>query len=456
MPTKPNRAGQQQNYVPQGNGDASGEYADNQSGSNIHFTSFKKPEEDTTKTFTNFAKNEEQAAKKADSGSEQDIKTVRKKAQKSLIGKCTNPTEENNKTFGKVIEDSNDEGTKILDEYLGSNDRLKIKFGNAGRNAAGVAYGFGDIVTNHDTHTIRHELGHTFDNWYGKDLPDNGRGNFDSRDYASVRFVDDETGKTMNEMLHAELGVNMYKATLKGWRIGYVKQGIDKRETKLAAATKINQVFNKYADKIFDGITGIPNSRERYKELRIKYNEINGDMYKDMAETPEGIELERAKKEVYRAENNYRNEMIRKGAYSIYYDNSPEVKAAREVERAANEKYRIKRDELFRQKFGEKNLQEHELLSKKQYEVYKHINGVAGIVGDTLDYLGAGGTFYQTNGHGSNYFNERKEAGYCLEIFANMFDCYMSKDTWKRECVKEMFPKTSKIFEKIYYKKGRK
>ena len=46
MPTKPNKAGQQQNYVPQGNGDASGEYADNQSGSNIHFQAFKKP--DTT------------------------------------------------------------------------------------------------------------------------------------------------------------------------------------------------------------------------------------------------------------------------------------------------------------------------------------------------------------------------------------------------------------------------
>ena len=45
MPTKPNRAGQQQNYVPPGNGDASGEYADEASGSNIHFTNFKKPEE---------------------------------------------------------------------------------------------------------------------------------------------------------------------------------------------------------------------------------------------------------------------------------------------------------------------------------------------------------------------------------------------------------------------------
>lgn len=31
MPTKPNKAGQQQPYVPQGNGDASGEYADNAS-----------------------------------------------------------------------------------------------------------------------------------------------------------------------------------------------------------------------------------------------------------------------------------------------------------------------------------------------------------------------------------------------------------------------------------------
>ena len=45
MPTKRNKAGQQQNYVPQGNGDASGEYADQASGSNKHFTNFKKPDE---------------------------------------------------------------------------------------------------------------------------------------------------------------------------------------------------------------------------------------------------------------------------------------------------------------------------------------------------------------------------------------------------------------------------
>lgn len=44
MPTKPNRSGEQQNYVPPGNGDASGEYADGESGSNIHFKNFKNPE----------------------------------------------------------------------------------------------------------------------------------------------------------------------------------------------------------------------------------------------------------------------------------------------------------------------------------------------------------------------------------------------------------------------------
>lgn len=56
MPTKPNRAGQQQNYVPKGNGDASGEYGDNATGSNKHFTAFKKPDETPEKSFSTFTK----------------------------------------------------------------------------------------------------------------------------------------------------------------------------------------------------------------------------------------------------------------------------------------------------------------------------------------------------------------------------------------------------------------
>lgn len=54
MPTKLNKAGNQQNYVPAGHGDASGEYGDNATGSNVHiqFTSFKKPEAEKPKKET--------------------------------------------------------------------------------------------------------------------------------------------------------------------------------------------------------------------------------------------------------------------------------------------------------------------------------------------------------------------------------------------------------------------
>ena len=46
-----------QNYVPAGNGDASGEYGDNETGSNKHFTNFKKPDGETTeKKFADFKK----------------------------------------------------------------------------------------------------------------------------------------------------------------------------------------------------------------------------------------------------------------------------------------------------------------------------------------------------------------------------------------------------------------
>lgn len=54
MPTKLNKAGNQQNYVPAGNGDASGEYGDNATGSNKHFTNFAKPtNEGGTQVVTN-------------------------------------------------------------------------------------------------------------------------------------------------------------------------------------------------------------------------------------------------------------------------------------------------------------------------------------------------------------------------------------------------------------------
>ena len=43
MPTKRNKAGNMQNYVPAGNGEPSGEYGDNATGSNRNFQGFASP-----------------------------------------------------------------------------------------------------------------------------------------------------------------------------------------------------------------------------------------------------------------------------------------------------------------------------------------------------------------------------------------------------------------------------
>lgn len=52
MPQKLNSAGKMQNYVPKGNGDASGEYGDNATGSNKHFKVFQKGTQSVGQTQT--------------------------------------------------------------------------------------------------------------------------------------------------------------------------------------------------------------------------------------------------------------------------------------------------------------------------------------------------------------------------------------------------------------------
>lgn len=87
MPTKPNHSGQQQEYVPAGNGDASGEYADNATGSNVHFKSFKKPENDTSKgtqSKTKLPKEKKEQKEKKDQPPKPHIQDAEKKIKSIL------------------------------------------------------------------------------------------------------------------------------------------------------------------------------------------------------------------------------------------------------------------------------------------------------------------------------------------------------------------------------------
>lgn len=123
MPTKPNRAGQQQNYVPQGNGDASGEYADHATGSNIHFTNFKKPDEE--KSFTDFKKQEVEEVKQPEQKPEENKYLGGSKAKSNFyvamltsgISNSKNKVENEEEFIAKlkdVIANANEDSINVL------------------------------------------------------------------------------------------------------------------------------------------------------------------------------------------------------------------------------------------------------------------------------------------------------------------------------------------------------
>ena len=132
MPTKPNRAGNQQNYVPAGNGDASGEYGDNATGSNIHFTNFKKPDE--VKQDSDKQETKNIGVKIKNEGKEQpDISTIKPhyngKGQELLANVLTEklPKGKNVKILLQNISEADDEYSGIIADFYKANPAVKLK-----------------------------------------------------------------------------------------------------------------------------------------------------------------------------------------------------------------------------------------------------------------------------------------------------------------------------------------
>lgn len=459
MPTKRNKAGEQQNYVPQGNGDASGEYADQETGSNIHFTNFKKPddeeqsglEKEVQKGFENFGKGIKQ---------EFNAETIKKDIRNNLVSRF-GVTDRDDKAAKqdfceKMVDSLNDDGLQKMNEYLNQNQSLKMKLGGSGRNAAGCAWGYGEInLDDTSPHVMKHEIGHTFDNFYGKDLPSiAGHTTYMSKDYASNKFVDPEFDKTMNEMLHDELGIHNVKASFSGWHFSFRKEGKDSSKVKQESMQRIADVYTKYCDKIFDRDTGVQNARQVRDSLQAKDNNAWIESRNQAEQTPEGIAYKDAKRAVWAAEDRYREEMRKKGAFAINFSESQEVQAARKLRDDAEVKMSAIRQTIYEQMMPKEEKARLKELNDAHWKVYRKMRGVGGIVGDVANYMNVSErTPYQVNGHSNSYFKDRGDGGFSLEIFANMFDSYMSKDPIQMECIREMFPKSSKIFEKIYNKK---
>lgn len=450
MPTKPNRAGNQQNYVPAGNGDASGEYGDNATGSNIHFQNFKKPDDSSTKTDEQkqqFQKFEKQEQPKEQEKSKQQV------LENSLKRVISNKKGDFSKAINELITTTKPERQQQLAKYLDENQKLQIRFGDAGRDAAGKCYGSTSIVTNENPHTVRHEIGHSYDEFYGEKLGGDDRpsSTFGSKKL-TMNVVDEKEGKTFNEVLHEELGMHPYEVSLQGWNIRELKTGRDNYENIKKQVSPIYKAFTEYVDGLFDKESGVENSRQKLEELSKKIKENDKLASEELYQTDEYKLYDKAKSNLYHAEAQYRDEMIRKGAISISYSNSPDIIKAREELRQAGLDRDKKLAEIKNRRNNQIDVNEYNRLKDiKDFKLYKKYPGLAGIVGDIKDYTNTGGLFYVINGHGNSYFKKRKSDGLAMEIFANMFDIY-NKSGEEINCLKKALPRTFGVFERLIAK----
>ena len=211
MPTKLNHAGQQQNYVPAGNGDASGEYGDNESGSNIHFKVFERPD-DTSEVKPNEIRKEDIESAvdtidksirdydefRAKSTNEyglftrhnyDDIKDLHNsdlvKSKESLVkmANAYKKAEENGKPYW-FINDAFGVGSCFYFNKTKKDDKQKgILIHPYNFNKDSAYYGV----------TWFHENGHLLDNTFN-----DGEGNYSS-DYVSKKY-----NKTLKDMLNEE------------------------------------------------------------------------------------------------------------------------------------------------------------------------------------------------------------------------------------------------------------
>lgn len=223
MPTKLNRAGQQQNYVPQGNGDASGEYADHASGSNKHFTNFKKPE--NQKLEQKSLKQEPNIGVQIKDTGEQPADTSAIKSKYDGKGKQVLAESlqkklnkgPNGKLLLEAISGADDELSGIIGDFYNANPKIEIKLGKnlnskyettsffnywTGAKSYSFAVSLGQGVLKEQGYYSKggvffHESGHALDASY---INEGGM-----KDEWSYSYISKKYGQPMRKMVKEEI-----------------------------------------------------------------------------------------------------------------------------------------------------------------------------------------------------------------------------------------------------------
>lgn len=403
MPTKRNKAGKQQNYIEAGHGDASGEYGDNATGSNKHFTQFKKSD-DTGIQIKADGETSVQAKPKYDGKGGENISNVLTNKLKGANGKLT----PNGKSLLEQIKGADDELSGVIGDYYIQNPSIEIKMGKNLGSCYTFAWGglrkkiqLGNEAINTDGNYAKggaffHESGHALDYTF------NGEHKTWSNNYKSEKY-----GKTMSEMIKEEIGQADYSEITKEW-----------------ASVRMS-----FAED------------EEYKKLRDRKNELNATLEKmddEAYKNPEVIRLGKKKEELRK---------LKMDAWEKR-DFDGMKKYQEEFDKTYAE-YKVAYKNSFPSNYDELNSERDNIrtkLFKMQTEAQQKANRMYGDLSD-MTQASLGKRF--SMGHSDSYFKGKEaDINRGTEAFAEIMS---AKATNKEslDVLKKYIPKTLEIFDEI-------
>lgn len=415
MPQKRNRAGELQNYVPAGNGDASGEYGDKATGSNKNFKTFEKPkgdsfeiDEDNEQLASADTKDNKPLYKSQNNYTTEDMTSVIMKSM-HYSKKSINVTRVLNQLNGDNI--NPEIRDVVLDTLMNGNyDVIAIKDGDGFYRDWDKSIHFSS--TEDDSYangeTFFHEVGHALDYTYSI----NGWRKLWSKDYVSKKY-----GKTMLQMKEEELG-------------DFLRNG------------NFDQIMNEYSDLKNKLDSEAQPYYENYKKYSDEWDELRDELDNLIFNNAEFIE---AKKIVDEISNSYWTSDPAKRKYESYNEYKADFNIAQEKVKNIRNNIIQNWDKL--DEFN--NIKEQETLNfNKYYELKQKASAELNRkYMDLSDMCQAVDIKYKFNGgHKKDYFSTNTNKA--TECFAEIQSA-LGTNKESLEVLQRYIPKTIEIYKEI-------
>ena len=289
--TKRNRAGNQQPYVPPGNGDESGEYRDNgfggfHGGSISSKVESKKQDKPELQPESKKEKPALGVEVKDDSGKQPEVQSIKStyngQGNKILLDEISARMKRssNLKFMMDYLKDADDEYSGIIGDFYKENPQLSLKigknvrsayikqtrfsyFGGESQTTESVCIGQG-VFYGEDSYSkggvFFHESGHALDSSF---VDKNGhRGDW------SVDYVSEKYGKSMSQMIQEELKQNLGSGRKLEWLMDEIKAKRTRLESELwnESLESEYESLKQQSKNMLDSLTNDPQNKSLIDE----------------------------------------------------------------------------------------------------------------------------------------------------------------------------------------------